>query len=137
MAKGKIIRFSEAQGYGFITPDDGGRDVFVHANVLEDNGYQPAIGAVVEFESVEGERGLKALWARVIERPAPRANVPARTVERGEDGEVLCDVLTAEAYGQELVTVFLDETPSLTGAQMLQLRTALVRVGRRHGWVDE
>jgi cold shock protein len=139
VAKGRIIRFSESQGYGFITPDDGGRDVFVHANVLEDNGFAPAPGAVVEFESVEGERGLKAQWARVIERaPARSANAPAvRTAERGEDGEVLCDVLTPDGLGQELIGLFLDEVPSLTGTQMVALRTALVRLGRRHGWVDE
>lgn len=140
MAKGKIIRFSDAQGYGFITPDDGGRDVFVHANVLEDGGLVPGPGAVVEFEAVEGDRGLKAQWARVIERAPSRSAAPVTrhgSAERNEDGEMLCDVLTAGALGQELVTLFLDEVPSLTGSQMNSLRAALVRLGQRHGWVDD
>ncbi|GLY27958.1 hypothetical protein Kisp02_13230 [Kineosporia sp. NBRC 101731] len=74
MATGKILRFDEIRGYGFIAPDSGGEDVFLHANALlaEKHQYQP--GVPVEFDVIEGERGLKATAVRVVKG---RSGVPA------------------------------------------------------------
>ncbi|GAA3618324.1 hypothetical protein GCM10022223_38830 [Kineosporia mesophila] len=68
------MRFDEIRGYGFIAPDSGGEDVFLHANALlaEKHQYQP--GVPVEFDVIEGERGLKATAVRVVKG---RAGVPA------------------------------------------------------------
>lgn len=137
VSKGKIIRFNDTQGYGFIGPDDGGRDVFVHANVLEGNPQQVLPGTVVEYESVEGDRGLKAVSARILEA-APRSAERTRPAggETTEVADGMCDVLTTAALGDELIGLFLDEVPTLTGAQMTQLRGSLVRLAQRHGWTD-
>ena len=57
---GKVKRFNKVKGFGFITADDG-RDVFFHYSQLLMDGYKTiAEGAPVEFELIEGDRGLQA-----------------------------------------------------------------------------
>lgn len=81
MATGKILRFDEIRGYGFIAPDAGGEDVFLHANALLAEKHQYHPGVPVEFDVIEGERGLKATAVRVIKgRPVvpPVSTAPAK-----------------------------------------------------------
>lgn len=57
---GKVKRFNRIKGFGFITADDG-RDAFFHFSQLVMEGYKTIDeGAEVEFDLVEGERGLQA-----------------------------------------------------------------------------
>lgn len=59
--EGKIKWYSLAKGYGFITPEDGSDDVFVHHSLLPDEKTRPpGEGERVRFEAEEGERGLRA-----------------------------------------------------------------------------
>ncbi len=61
MATGTVKWFNPAKGYGFITPDDGGKDVFVHITAVEGAGMGTlSEGQKVKFEVVEDPRGLKA-----------------------------------------------------------------------------
>ncbi len=61
MATGTVKWFNPAKGYGFITPDDGGKDVFVHITAMEGAGMGTlSEGQKVKFEVVEDPRGLKA-----------------------------------------------------------------------------
>ncbi len=61
MSTGKVKWFNEAKGYGFIEPDGGGRDVFVHYSAIQGEGYKTlSEGQVVEFEVIQGEKGPQA-----------------------------------------------------------------------------
>ena len=63
MSQGTVKFFNTEKGYGFITPDDGSRDVFVHKNGLD----QPIDeGDKVTYEVEEGPKGLNAVGAKVV-----------------------------------------------------------------------
>ncbi len=61
MPKGKVKWFSDSKGYGFITPDDGSKDVFVHHSAIQGDGFRTlAEGQEVEYEVEQGPKGLRA-----------------------------------------------------------------------------
>ena len=58
MAKGTVKWFNEKKGYGFITPDDGSEDCFVHFSAIEGSGFKAlAEGDTVEFEIGKDDKG--------------------------------------------------------------------------------
>ena len=61
MAEGVVKWFNEAKGYGFISPDDGSRDVFVHFSAIQLSGFKKLEeGQKVQFEVVDGAKGPNA-----------------------------------------------------------------------------
>lgn len=61
MATGTVKWFNDAKGYGFIQPDDGGKDVFVHHSSIQADGFRTlAEGEKVEFEVRQGQKGPEA-----------------------------------------------------------------------------
>ncbi|MFC3578480.1 cold-shock protein [Streptomyces yaanensis] len=148
MVAGKVLRFDGVRGYGFIAPEDGGEDVFLHANDLLIPESSVRSGTWVEFEIEEGDRGPKASSVRLSERaqtpmmppPALRLQAPSsvQTSTAGlEDGEEpTCDVLSVAEYSFELTELLLNSASWLTGEQITQLRQQLVQLSRSHGWVE-
>ena len=67
MPQGTVKWFDNAKGYGFITVDDGSKDVFVHHTAIQTEGFRSlAEGQRVEFEVVTGQKGPAADKVRAI-----------------------------------------------------------------------
>lgn len=67
MAQGVVKWFNAEKGYGFIRPDDGGKDLFVHFSEIQGSGYRSLDeGQRVEFEAQEGPKGPQASNVTVL-----------------------------------------------------------------------
>jgi cold shock protein len=67
MAQGTVKWFNETKGFGFIAPEDGSADVFVHYSAISGNGFKTlADGQKVEYTVTTGQKGLQASDVRAV-----------------------------------------------------------------------
>jgi cold shock protein len=68
MASGTVKWFNDDKGYGFITPDDGGNDLFVHHSNIQMSGFKSLKdGQRVQYEAAKGKKGPEATNVTVIQ----------------------------------------------------------------------
>lgn len=61
MARGTVKWFSDQKGYGFVTPEDGSKDVFIHYSAIQGDGFKSLKeGETIEFEVTQGPKGPQA-----------------------------------------------------------------------------
>jgi cold shock protein len=141
VATGKVLRFDQIRGYGFIAPTGGGEDIFLHVNdlLVEKSAVIP--GITMEFEVENGDRGPKASAVRIVNSvPAESglAGIPRATA--GSEGAThtdgFCDVLPTSEFVHEITELLLEAEPALTGAQIIQIRRQLTAVAEKYGWVE-
>jgi CspA family cold shock protein len=67
MATGTVKWFNDAKGYGFIAPEDGGKDLFVHHTNIAGEGFKTLTeNARVEYEAREGQKGPEAINVQLV-----------------------------------------------------------------------
>lgn len=71
MAKGEVKWFNNAKGWGFIIPENGGDDIFVHFSSIHGTGYKTLVpGQIVNYDVEQGEKGLHATNVTVLNENA-------------------------------------------------------------------
>ncbi|SBT41814.1 cold-shock protein [Micromonospora auratinigra] len=135
LIRGRIVRFERAKGYGFIAPEGGGDDVFVHANELGAEGDEVRSGTAVEFKVLDSGRGPKAYDVRLLDPVRGVGPAAAPQPELGPLADDECDVLSERDFRTEVTEQIIRVAPSCTGQQIEEIRAGLCELARRHGWV--
>ncbi|GGF28529.1 cold-shock protein [Williamsia phyllosphaerae] len=159
---GKVVHYDANRGFGFLAPESGGADVFLHINDIDIDESELKPGAQVEFEVEETERGSKATNVSVI-GSAPAA--PPRGGRRDDsDHGARSDhgsrdhgsrdqgrdraaaprrtsrgsdsaVLDSAVFTEELTELLLDSSGSLTAEQIIAIRSRITDFAIARGWV--
>ncbi|MEV6559950.1 MULTISPECIES: cold-shock protein [Nocardia] len=128
---GKLVSFDSSRGFGFIRPEDGGPDVFVHVNDIGLDEDELRQGRVFEFDMTEGDRGPKAVNLSVVGGQPSPPPAPHKSKHRSNSGQ-----LTAAEHKRLITELLLDASPALTAGEILTIRDRLTVFAEQHGWLD-
>lgn len=153
MATGRVIRFSQVNGYGFIEPDDGGEDVFVHVNDVGADAPTLQAGVRVEYSVLRNARGLRATDLRVLSPvgpaaypsaayPSPTRAASASAVSASPSAPMPAvadddpiEVLPIAEYEREITDLLIDTIGTVTAAEIVEIRRRLVKAAADRGWI--
>lgn len=154
---GKIVHFDANKGFGFLAPDAGGPDVFLHINDIDIDEDSLKPGAEVEFDVEETDRGSKA--TNLVVTGAAPAGAPERPrrAEGGRDGgrpdrrhddrggardekrkpprHNDAATLDSGTFSEEITELLLDASGTLTATQILAIRQRVTDFAIARGWV--
>ncbi|SDU43370.1 cold-shock protein [Gordonia westfalica] len=158
---GKVVHYDANRGFGFLAPESGGADVFLHINDIDidENSLKP--GAKVSFDIEETDRGSKAINVAVTEAAPADDSAGARAHrrddhhgrsdrgDRGDRGHRRDDredrggrrprggsgSLDAGAFTEELTELLLDADDDLTARQIVAIRQRVTDFAVGRGWV--
>ncbi|MFD6396875.1 cold shock domain-containing protein [Nocardia sp. NPDC060249] len=122
---GKLVSFDGSRGFGFIRPDDGGPDVFVHVNDIGLDEDELRQGRLFEFDVTEGDRGPKAINLTGVGQP-PSAPKTRKSGDR----------LGPDELRQQITELLLEASPALTAAEIITIRDRFTTFADEHGWLD-
>ncbi|ACC38507.1 DNA-binding protein [Mycobacterium marinum M] len=131
---GRIVRFDDVRGYGFIAPDSGGEDVFLHANDLDFDRLLAKRGTRVSFDIEDGPRGKFATAVLITSEGSGRAGAGSKAA--ASDTDEYFDVFSAQEFKEAATEILLEATPSITGEQIVRIRAAFEGFARKHGWIE-
>ncbi|OEV04102.1 cold shock domain-containing protein [Streptomyces oceani] len=139
LMQGKVLRFDEFRGYGFIVPEEGDEDVFMHANDLLDDKYLYQAGSEVEFFLEMGDKGPKASQIRLVYQPSSHQLSRSSSVPRSEPAAAAqpsAGSPSARDFSAELTDALLESAGSLTADQIKQVRSCVLGIAKSRGWLD-
>ncbi|MGW6626196.1 cold-shock protein [Nocardia sp. NPDC055002] len=132
---GKVLRFDEEKGYGFIVSDSDEEHVFFHVNEarIEESVIRP--GMRVIFDARNGDRGKYAVNVEGTKTDAGNAGEPlAADIPGGLDsGER--SRLTREELLDEFTELIITAAPEVSGREIANIRQGFVALAAKYGWV--
>lgn len=156
MTNGKVVHFDTQRGFGFLAPDAGGEDVFLHVNDIDFDESALRPGTAVTFDVEKGDKGLKAVKVAVVggaPAAAPRRdNRDSRDNRdpRGDRGDrrdqaprrdaaprAVAGALDMQSFVDELTELLLDSSDDLTAGQIIAIRQRIADFAFARGWVTE
>lgn len=154
---GKVVHYDTNRGFGFLAPESGGADVFLHINDIDidENSLKP--GAKVSFDIEETDRGTKAINVAVTEEaPAedPAATRAHRRDDHGHGGNRHDRGDRADrgdrrgdrgdrprrprggSLSEEITELLLESSDELTAGQIVAIRQRFIDLASAKGWID-
>lgn len=153
---GKVVHYDANRGFGFLSPEGGGADVFLHINDIDIDEALLRPGAEVSFDVEETDRGSKATNVKVTQE-APEGDAAEERSQRRDDfrgrdrhdrgdrhdrrgGDRDRGPRRQRGGGplfNELTELLLDASPDLTARQITAIRSRLMDLASTRGWGND
>ncbi|MGD9619308.1 MAG: cold-shock protein [Mycolicibacterium sp.] len=134
---GKVVRFDRVRGYGFISPDGGGEDVFLHVNDLDEiEKSEIRAGVRVTFGIEAGDRGEFATSVRLASEPSSSPTGFPGLEGGGSGDDEYFDVLSADEFRVHVTELLLQIRPPMNSEQVLHTRARMTEFAQKQGWLD-